>query len=141
MIKVELKDKRSVRNFLVENYGGEYSSDAIISIETYELFDFVDKANKNEWFVIEYRGTVDKIPEYLSLLTYRVFMKYLIFMEVSEMMGISEMSAVSAAVDEANAYSRGEGVISVKINDQIPEGELMFRLVVPRYAYGDMFVF
>ena len=96
---------------------------------------------KDEWFIIEYRGTVEKISEYLSLLTYRVFMKYLLLMEVSETMGLADVSAVTDSVDAANSYSNGMGIISVRINNQLPEGELMFRIVVPRYAYGDMFVF
>jgi len=137
MIKAELVSGARVRSFIRQNYTNEYGAN-MIEAGADDILEFFSGEDKNEWFIIEYRGKIDSIAEYLSLLTYKVFIKCFVDISISENGSMLDVSEIVNTITAANAYKDGATEIRVGFDAALSDKEVSFILISPRYSYKDM---
>lgn len=136
MIQVEVKSRVEAEVFIMENY--EEASERIIQVEARELIDYFREENKDEWFIITYRGKLRDVAMYMSFLTYRVFKRFFVEITVSEDGNLTQMQELLGAITESNTYEDAPGIIALKTDSSLKSGEVGFVLISPRYTYSDM---
>ncbi len=137
MIKVEIVSGAKVRSFIRQNYTNAYGEN-MIEAGADDILEFFSGEDKSEWFMIEYRGGIGKIAEYLSLLAYKVFIKCFVDISVSESGSMLDVSDIVNTITDANAYKDGATEIRVSFDDTLSDKEVSFKLISPRYSYKDM---
>jgi len=138
MIKINILDEKEIKCYISRKYPDDKQNDAVISVNASEINNFFKGEDKNNWFVIEYLGPINSIANYLSLLTYKTFLKYFVEIILPECGTIEDATVVTTELIRANAYEEADSILCVNVDSRLLQGEIGFRIIVPKYNYVDM---
>lgn len=138
MLSVKLYTKDELDMFMKREYGGGKNSYDIIVDNYLDIQSFFSSEQKDLWIVMEYRGLPEKIADHLALFTVKYLRKYYLQVIIPQDAGMELPAAVLNTITEFNMGSVDDGLINMKYDATLTDGNIGFRIICPRYTYADM---